>query len=86
MKGAITGSSALDERKPTSEGTIVSGDSIPKGTITVSFSQDNVGKVVHTPESEIPMMGDVKGIAHSARRACQLKSTFYLFIVVALIF
>ena len=76
-------SSAQDEGKSTSEGVMISGDSMSKGTMTVSSSQDNVGKVDHTPVTEILMIGDIPDIAHSARRARKLKFTVFLFIAVA---
>ena len=46
-----------------------SGATISEGTITISTTQDDAGKVVNTPITEMPMASEIQGVAHSARRA-----------------
>ena len=52
-------------------------------TMTISTTQDDNGDLVNTPVTDLPMMGEIQGIAHSARRARQLAKTVFLFMAVA---
>ena len=46
-----------------------SGATISEGTITISTTQDDDGKVVNTPITEMPMMSEIGGVSHSVRCA-----------------
>jgi hypothetical protein len=59
------------------------GVSTQEGTITISTTQDESGNVVNTPITDLPMMSDIQGVAHSTRRTRQLASSVYLFIAIA---
>ena len=52
-------------------------------TMTISTTQDDNGDAVNTPVTNVPMMGEIQGIAHSARCARQLAKTVFLFMAVA---
>ena len=51
--------------------------------MTISTTQDDNGDAVNTPVTNVPMMGEIQGIAHSARCARQLAKTVFLFMAVA---
>ena len=60
-----------------------SGGSTTEGTMTISTTQDDDGNLVNTPVTDLPMMSEIEGVAHNARRTRKLASSVYLFMAVA---